>query len=75
MLDTGEPLLIADAGQDPRFPPEGIPLPNASPAFPTREFRCFSATADRRHAGGAGAQAGPFKPEHLTLLEFWAGRW
>ncbi len=29
MLEKGEPLLIADAGQDPRFPPEGIPLPNA----------------------------------------------
>src|SRR5208282_2518238 len=26
VIDKGEPLLIRDAGHDPRFPPEGIPL-------------------------------------------------
>ena len=33
MLEGGVPLLIADAGQDPRFPPEGIPLAGARPCL------------------------------------------
>src|SRR5579863_8667875 len=33
MLEKGEPLLIADAGQDSRFPPEGIPVPNGNPCL------------------------------------------
>jgi len=31
MLESGAPLLIRDAGQDQRFPPEGIPLVGARP--------------------------------------------
>src|SRR5580698_8772714 len=42
MLEKGEPLLIADASQDPRFPPEGIPLAARVLVFPTRRF-LFSA--------------------------------
>ena len=33
MLDKGEPMLITDAGRDPQFPPEGIPLAGASPCL------------------------------------------
>ena len=33
VLEKGESLLIADAGKDPRFPPEGIPLAGASPCL------------------------------------------
>ena len=70
MLERGEPLLIADAGQDPRFPPEGIPLAGAESLPLLRGSAAdFRRSADDRHVGGAGAQAGAFKPEHLTLLE------
>ncbi len=31
MLESGEPLLVRDAGRDQRFPPEGIPLAGARP--------------------------------------------
>ncbi len=31
LLETGQPLLICDAGQDSRFPPTGVPLMNAKP--------------------------------------------
>ena len=31
VLEKGEPLLIGNAGQDQRFPPEGIPLAGARP--------------------------------------------
>ena len=70
MLEDGMPLLIADAGQDPRFPPEGIPLPGASPASPTRARRLSAATS-RSSARWRCWRARPdqFKPEHLTLLE------
>ena len=66
-----QPLLIADAGQDPRFPPEGIPLPGASPCLSYAGSAAdLRRSADHRHAGGAGAQSlEPFKQEHLTLLE------
>ena len=31
MLEKGEPILIRDAGMDPRFPPDGIHLIGAKP--------------------------------------------
>ncbi len=58
MLEKGEPMLIADAGQDPQFPPEGIPLPGASSCLVLRRGAAgFKRRADDRHDGGAGAQA------------------
>jgi GAF domain-containing protein len=75
MLEKGEPLLIADAGQDPRFPPRAFRCPTPSPAFPMRR------SADLRRQQIIGTLAvlarrpDRFKPEHLTLLEFWGGRW
>ena len=70
MLETGEPLLIADASQDPHFPPEGIPLPGASPCLSYAAVPLFSSD---EHLIGTMAvlaqKANQFKPEHLTLLE------
>src|ERR1017187_8061575 len=31
VLERGRPLLVRDAGQDPRFPPEGVELTGAMP--------------------------------------------
>jgi len=45
MLEKSEPLLIADASQDQRFPPEGIPLAGAGSCFLTRLFRSSAATS------------------------------
>ena len=70
LLETGQSMLIPNAGVDPRFPPEGIPLPGAEPCLsyaaaplvggdmrPMGTLAVLSRVADR------------FKPEHLTLLE------
>ena len=70
VLEKGEPLLIADAGQDPRFPPEGIPLPGASPCLSYAAAPLFS--SEEQIIGTMAVlarKAGQFKPEHLTLLE------
>jgi two-component system sensor histidine kinase VicK len=70
MLDSGIPLVIENAGQDPRFPPEGIPLPGVAPSFSyagtpligsTQQIVGTLAVLSRR--------PGRFKPEHQTLLE------
>lgn len=70
MLEKGEPLLIADASQDPRFPPEGIPLPGASSCLSYAAVPLFSSD---EHLIGTMAVLSPkmaqFKLEHLTLLE------
>ena len=42
VLKKGEPLLIRDAGQDQRFPPEGIPLIGAEPC---RSYACLLYTS------------------------------
>jgi two-component system sensor histidine kinase VicK len=69
-LDKGEPQLIADATQDPRFPPEGIPLSGANPC---RSYAAVPLFSSDEHMIGTMAvlsqKAGQFKPEHLTLLE------
>jgi PAS domain S-box-containing protein len=70
MLEKGEPLLIEDAGQDPRFPPEGIPLAGASPCLSFAASPLIS--GDEQTIGTFAVLArerGTFKPEHLTLLE------
>jgi two-component system, OmpR family, sensor histidine kinase VicK len=70
MLEKGEPLLIPDASQDPRYPPEGIPLSGANPC---RSYAAVPLYSSDEHLIGTMAvlsqNAGQFKPEHLTLLE------
>lgn len=70
MLDTGAPLVIANAGQDARFPPEGIPLPGAEPSL---SYAGTPLIASSQQIVGTLAvlsrQPGRFKPEHQTLLE------
>jgi PAS domain S-box-containing protein len=70
MLEKGEPLLISDAGQDSRFPPEGISLPGAKP--------CLSYVAAPLVAGDEqivgtlavlARKANQFNQNHLLLLE------
>ncbi|MGA3082516.1 MAG: PAS domain S-box protein, partial [Terracidiphilus sp.] len=70
MLEKGEPLLIRDAADDPRFPPEGIELANA------RHCRSYAGTpliaSSRRIVGTLAVLAeGPnqFSREHLSLLQ------
>jgi PAS domain S-box-containing protein len=70
MMEKGQPLLIADASQDPRFPPTGIPLPNADPCLSYAGVPLLS--GDMQIVGTLAMLARTpdrFKPEHLTLLE------
>ncbi|MGD0346680.1 MAG: PAS domain S-box protein [Terracidiphilus sp.] len=70
MQDTGQPLLIANAGQDPRFPPTGIPLPNAEPSLSYAGVPLLS--GDQQIIGTFAVlsrAADRFRPEHVTLLE------
>ena len=70
MMETGEPLLITDASQDPRFPPTGIPLPNADPCLSYAGVPLLS--GDMQIIGALAVLSrmpDRFKPEHLTLLE------
>ncbi len=70
MLESAAPLLIGHAGQDHRFPPEGIPLPDAAPCLSYAGVPLFSSA---QQVVGAFAVLSPrpnqFRPEHLTLLE------
>jgi len=70
MLEKGESLLICDAAQDPRFPPEGIELINAK--------RCRSyagtplITGSQQFVGTLAVLAeepNQFSREHLALLQ------
>jgi PAS domain S-box-containing protein len=70
MLDAGAPMLIPIAGQDGRFPPEGIPLPGAAicqsyAAVPLRN----SALEIVGTLAVLARDPYRFKPEHLTLME------
>jgi len=70
MMDTGQPLVIADAGQDSRFPPSGIPLPNAEPSLSYVGVPLLS--GDQQIIGTLAVlsrEADHFRPEHVTLLE------
>ncbi|MFP5249977.1 MAG: GAF domain-containing protein, partial [Acidobacteriota bacterium] len=70
MLDAGAPLVIHNAGEDARFPPEGIPLPGAAPSL---SYAGTPLIASSQQIVGTLAvlsrQPGRFKPEHQTLLE------
>jgi len=70
VLEKGEPLLIADAGQDSRYPPAGISLPNAEPCL---SYAAAPLIASDHETIGVLAvlarKANQFSPEHLTLLE------
>ncbi len=70
MLETGEPLLIRDAGMDPRFPPDGIHLIGA------KHCRSYAAVpliaSDDRVIGTfavLSSEPDRFDQEHVTLLE------
>jgi PAS domain S-box-containing protein len=69
-LEGGVPLLIANAGQDPRFPPEGIPLTGASPSL---SYAAAPLIAGEQQIIGTLAvlarRPEAFKQEHLTLLD------
>jgi two-component system, OmpR family, sensor histidine kinase VicK len=70
MLEKAEPLLIADASRDSRFPPNGIPLPGANPCLSYAAAPLVS--SDEQTIGTfavLGRNADQFRPEHLTLLE------
>jgi len=70
MLDTGKPLLILDAAEDPRFPPDGIQLSGAKPC---RSYAGTPLITGAQQIVGALAilsQApNQFSHEHLALLE------
>jgi two-component system sensor histidine kinase VicK len=70
LLEKGEPLLIVDAGQDPRFPPAGIPLIGAKPC---RSYAGVPLISSAKQVIGTLAvlarEPGRFNQEHITLLE------
>jgi PAS domain S-box-containing protein len=70
MLERGVPLLIRDASQDPRFPPDGIELAGARPC---RSYAGTPLITGANQIVGTLAilAQGPnqFSQEHLSLLE------
>lgn len=68
--ESGKPLLVPDASQDPRFLPEGIPLPSA---LPCRSYAGVPLIGPDRKVIGILAvlapEPGRFTREHLTLLD------
>lgn len=70
MLEKGKPLLIRDAGQDPRFPPEGVPLLGAKPC---RSYAGIPLVLGGQRIVGTLAilsrEPNQFSAEHLSLLE------
>ncbi len=70
MLDTGAPLLIENASEDPRFPPEGISLPGAPPCL---SYAGVPLVSSAHLVVGTFAvlalEPNRFTPEHLKLLE------
>ena len=70
VLEKGEPLLIRDAGQDPRFPPDGIPLIGAAPC---RSYAGVPLITSSQQVIGTLAvlarEPERFNQEHITLLE------
>jgi len=70
VLENGKPLLIADAGQDSRYPPQGISLPNAEPCLSYAGAPLIA--SDQQVIGVLAVlarRANQFSAEHLTLLE------
>lgn len=73
MLDSGAPLLLQNAGEDPRFPPEGVALPGVAPSLSYAGVPLLAST--QQIVGGLAVLArepNRFTPEHLTLLEILA---
>jgi PAS domain S-box-containing protein len=70
LLEKGQPLLVHDAGQDPRFPPTGIPLMGAKPC---RSYAGVPLVSSSQQVIGTLAvlarEPGRFSAEHITLLE------
>ncbi len=70
MLEKGEPLLIRDAGSDPRFPPLGISLIGAKPC---RSYAGVPLITSNQEVIGTLAvlarEPDRFNQEHITLLE------
>ncbi len=70
LLETGKPLLIQDASDDPRFPPVGIPLIGAKPCRSYAGVPLITATQDLIGTLAVLArEPGKFSQEHITLLE------
>ena len=70
MMESGAPLLVRDAAQDSRFPPQGIALPHG------RRCRSYAGvpliTSAQQIVGTLAVLAvepNRFRAEHLTLLE------
>jgi PAS domain S-box-containing protein len=70
VLKKGEPLLIRDAAEDQRFPPQGIPLAGAEPC---RSYAGVPLITSAQQVVGTMAlmsrKPNAFAPEHLTFLE------
>jgi PAS domain S-box-containing protein len=69
-FETGEPILIQDASQDPRFPPSGIPLADAKPC---RSYAGVPLRSSSEQVVGTLAilarEPACFNLEHITMLE------
>jgi len=69
-LEKGTSLLINDAGEDPRFLPEGISLNGARPCLSYAGTPLITSTQEVVGTLAVlSVEANRFKPEHLTLLE------
>ena len=70
VVESGKPLIIADAASDPRFPPYGIELPGGKPC---RSYAGLPLRSSHQHIIGTLAilarKPNQFGQEHLTLLE------
>ncbi len=70
VVEMGRPLLIRDAGQDPRFPPHGIELVGAKPC---RSYVGTPLITGAQQIMGTLAilsrEPNRFSEEHLSLLE------
>jgi PAS domain S-box-containing protein len=74
-LDAAQPVLLADASQDGRFPPEGITLPEVGPCLSYAGVPLIG--SDQKVVGTLALLARKperFRPEHLTLLEVLASQ-
>ena len=70
MLEKGQPLLIANAGADPRFPPAGIPVPGAKSCLSYAGVPLI--TSAQQMVGTLAVlaiEANKFRAEHVTLLD------
>lgn len=70
IVETGNPLVIEDAAQDPRFPRSGLELPGARPC---RSYAGTPLMTENNQVIGTlavlGRQPNQFRKEHLILLE------